>query len=582
MKQLLIGLSILLILFGCAQEKPEKSPNVILILADDQGWGDLSLHGNPYVSTPHIDQIAKDGIQLTNFFVQPVCSPTRAEILTGRYHVRGGVYSTSAGGERLDIDEYTIGQAFQSSGYKTAAFGKWHSGSQHPYHPNSRGFDHYYGFTSGHWGDYFDPMLEENGNITHGQGFITDDLTTKAIDYLKKNKDESMFVYLPYNVPHSPMQVPDKYWNQHATQEINSLPRQNIMHTRAAYAMIENMDYNVGRLTQAIEELGIEEKTIVIYLTDNGPNGHRWNGGLKGTKGTTDEGGVKSPMFIKWKDHIKAGSIDDVVSGAIDLLPTLIDLCHLDSALPKALDGQSIAANIMGFEAHQNDRRYFNYWKDKLSVRTEQYRLDHQNRLYDMIIDPNQVYDISTERQEAYQELMAAKKEWSENVLSELNTEEKRPLTVGYHADQIDHLPIRDATGTQNIIRSNRYPNDSYFTNWTSTEDTISWDIDVQQSGVYSALIYYTAAENSISTAIQLSTESSKTTGVIKDSAVQAALGAAEDRIPRQESYTQDWITMELEGIQLTKGKSKLYLTAQNITGDQVMDVRLLLIQKMD
>ena len=287
-------------------------------------------------------------------------------------------------------------------------------------------------------------------------------------------------------------------------------------------------------------------------------------------------------MFIKWKNHIKAGSTDDIVSGAIDLLPTLMDLCNLEAALPKALDGQSIAANIMGSDGDQHDRYYFNYWRDKLSVRTQQYRLDHQNRLYDMIIDPNQVHDISAERQEAYQELMAAKKEWSENVLSELNTEEKRPLTIGYDADQIDHLPIRDAEGTKNIIRSNRYPNDSYFTNWTSTEDTISWDIDVQQSGIYSALIYYTAAENSIGTAIQLSTESGKATGVIKNSADQTPLGAAEDRISRQESYTQDWITMELEGIQLTKGADKLDLTAQNITGDQVMDVRLLLLQKID
>ena len=571
-----------LLIMSCSQEDTKLKPNVVLILADDQGWGDLSIHGNPYVSTPHIDQLAKEGMQLTNFFVQPVCSPTRAEILTGRYHVRGGVYSTSAGGERLNIDEYIIAEAFQDNGYKTAAFGKWHSGSQHPYHPNSRGFDHYYGFTSGHWGDYFDPMLEENGSITQGEGFITDDLTTKAIDYMKKNKNESIFVYLPYNVPHSPMQVPDEYWNQHADQEIDSLPRQNIMHTRAAYAMVENMDYNVGRVSRAIKELGIEENTIVIYLTDNGPNGHRWNGGLRGTKGTTDEGGVKSPMFIKWKDHINAGSTDDIVSGAIDLLPTLIDLCNLDSALPKALDGQSIAANLMGFEADQNDRRYFNYWRDKLSVRTQQYRLDHQNRLYDMITDPNQVYDISAEHQEAYQELMAAKKEWSETVLSELNTEQKRPLTIGYDSNEIDHLPIRDAEGTQNIIRSNRYPNDSYFTNWTSTEDTISWDIDVQQSGTYNALIYYTAAENSIGSTIQLSSESGKATGVIKNSADQTPLGAAEDRIPRQESYTQDWITMELEGIQLTKGADKLDLIAQNITGDQVMDVRLLLIQKID
>ena len=197
-----------------------ERPNVVVILSDDQGWGDLSLHGNPNLSTPNIDALARDGVELDHFYVCAVCSPTRAEFLTGRYHTRMGVYSTSTGGERFNADEQTVAEVFQQAGYATAAFGKWHSGMQYPYHPNARGFAEYYGFCSGHWGNYFDPMLEHNGEIVQGNGFIVDDLTNRAIEFMDGHRDQPFFVYLPLNTPHSPMQVPDPYWERFADKEI--------------------------------------------------------------------------------------------------------------------------------------------------------------------------------------------------------------------------------------------------------------------------------------------------------------------------------------------------------------------------
>ena len=169
-------------------EKQVKHPNVIIILTDDQGWGDLSMSGNTNINTPNIDKLAQNGAVFERFYVSPVCSPTRAEILTGRYHVRGGVYSTSEGGERLDLDETTMADNFKQNGYKTAAYGKWHNGMQYPYHPNARGFDDFYGFCSGHWGNYFSPMLEHNGEIVKGDGFLPDDLTNKALSFIESNK----------------------------------------------------------------------------------------------------------------------------------------------------------------------------------------------------------------------------------------------------------------------------------------------------------------------------------------------------------------------------------------------------------
>ena len=188
------------LLFSCAcqEQAPNKPsrPNVILILADDQGWGDLSIHGNPDIATPNIDHLASDGVSFDRFYVQPVCSPTRAEILTGRYHVRSGVRSTSSGGERIDLDESLLSELFQNSGYRTGCFGKWHSGSQHPYHPNSRGFDEYYGFTSGHWGHYYDPPLDHNGIMVKGTGYLPNDLTDHAIDFIGHGETPFLSLWL--------------------------------------------------------------------------------------------------------------------------------------------------------------------------------------------------------------------------------------------------------------------------------------------------------------------------------------------------------------------------------------------------
>ena len=189
-------------------------PNVLVILADDQGWGDLSVHGNTNLSTPNIDAIGRDGAVFERFFVCPVCSPTRAEFLTGRYHPRGGVWNVTTGGERLDLDERTIADVFRAAGYATGAFGKWHNGTQFPYHPRGRGFDEFYGFCSGHWGDYFRPPLEHNGQLVRGEGFISDDLTDHALSFIESHRDRPFFCYVPFNTPHSPMQVPDRFFNK--------------------------------------------------------------------------------------------------------------------------------------------------------------------------------------------------------------------------------------------------------------------------------------------------------------------------------------------------------------------------------
>src|SRR6185503_19294915 len=192
----------------------ERKPNVVIFLADDAGWGDYSHSGNRQVRTPNIDSIARRGASLDRFFVCAVCAPTRAEFLTGRYHSRGGVRGVSTGQERLNTDEKTLADSFKADGYATGCFGKWHNGSQWPYHPNARGFDEYYGFTSGHWGEYFDPPLDHNGRPVRGKGYIANDFTDHALAFMETNKARPFFCYVPFNTPHTPFAVPQEYWQR--------------------------------------------------------------------------------------------------------------------------------------------------------------------------------------------------------------------------------------------------------------------------------------------------------------------------------------------------------------------------------
>ena len=557
-----------------------------MILTDDQGWGDLSINGNKSLSTPNIDKLAQTGISFNRFYVSPVCSPTRAEMLTGRYSVRGGVYSTSAGGERLDLDETTIAEVFKKAGYATAAYGKWHNGMQHPYHPNARGFDDYYGFCSGHWGNYFDPLLEHNGRLVKGKGFLVDDLTSHGLSFIELHQEEPFFLYLPLNTPHSPMQVPDEYWNKFENKELaqnGTLPdRENVQHTRAALAMCENIDWNVGRIMEKLEELNLAENTIVIYFSDNGPNGHRWNGGMKGTKGSTDEGGVRSPMIMNWKGRFEAGKKIGQIAAAIDLLPTLAELAGIEIEVNNPLDGVSLKPLLLESNPKWQDRLIFNYWRDRLSVRSQQYRLDHEDQLFDMAADPNQTQNITDQQPEIHRRLLTAKSQWQNEVRSELPETDPRPFVMGHPDFPLTQIPARDGTAHGNIQRSNRWPNCSYFTNWTRTEDKVSWEAELLADGTFEVEIYYTCPKEALGSTIELSFRGESISTQITESHDPPATGMENDRVERGESYVKDFKPLNMGRIKLEKGKGTLTLKATEIPSSLAMEFRLMMLRRIE
>ncbi len=562
------------LLLGCSTAPDnQRPPNFIIIMSDDQGWGDLSLTGNTSLSTPNIDRLAAEGAFLSRFYVSPVCSPTRAELLTGRYHPRGGVFSTSQGGERLDLDETTIAQVLQENGYRTGAIGKWHNGSQYPYHPLSRGFDEFYGFTSGHWGHYFDAFMDRNGEVVRGKGFIIDDLTNEAMSFVERHQETPFFLYLPLNTPHSPMQVPDEWWDKFVGKELGAdhryREREDTVHTKAAYAMCENIDWNVGRLMQKLEELDLSEETVVMYLSDNGPNGWRWIDGLEGRKGSTDEGGVRSPFVIRWPERISAGQTIDHVAGAIDLLPTVLDMAGIEERPAKALDGLSLEGLLTS--SRQPPSRYiFSHWRDRVSLRNRQFLLDHEDQLFDLELDPGQTKNISTQFPEMFAEMQQAKEDWKREVLSELDLEEERPFPIGPSAGRPIWLPVRDAFAHGNITRSNRWPNSSFFQNWTSVDDSITWDIQVLVPGTYQVELYYTCAAADLGASVSLKFGGESVDAVINEAFDQSLIGEAEDRSPRIESYVQNFGKMSMGTIRVEEGRGLLSLKASEIPGSEV------------
>lgn len=570
-----IGVACLAGLCASAIE-PSTRPNVVIFLADDQGWGDLGFNGNTNLRTPNIDSLAREGAVFDRFYVCAVCAPTRAEFLTGRYHSRGGVRGVSTGLERLSPGERTIADAFKAAGYATGAFGKWHNGSQWPYHPNARGFDEYYGFTSGHWGEYFDAPLEHNGKPVRGRGFIADDFTDHALAFIEQNRTRPFFCYLPFNTPHSPFCVPDEYWERFRDKPIglrgSDGEKENLPVTRAALALCENLDWNVGRVLRRLAELKLADNTIVIYFSDNGPNSRRWNGGMKGIKGSVDEGGVRAPFIIRWPGRIKPGSTVREIAGAIDLLPTLARMAGVPLPTAKPLDGKDISPELFGIKQEWPERMIFSHQNGQVSVRTRQYRLDARGALFDVLADPGQMTDLVPSQPEVAAKLASAISAWRTEVLP--TAKDDRPYPVGFAEFPTTPLPARDGVSHGRITRSAPAPNCSYFINWARTEDSMTWDIAVNTAGIYEVTIDYTCPEADAGSTIELSFQGSKLAGKVLPGWNPPLLDK-QDRVPRKgESYMQEFRPLHLGRIRLEKGRGLLTLRALEIPGRQVMAVR--------
>lgn len=584
----LVPLFLAFLLFSCTtnqqeQDSAQKRPNVILILTDDQGYGDLKIHGNPWVNTPVLDSLAVSGTRLDRFFVSPVCAPTRASLLTGRYHPRTGVMGVSRGLENMRAEEFTLAELFKSASYTTGCFGKWHNGAHWPYHPNAQGFDEFVGFCAGHWNNYFDTTLEHNGEPYPTKGYITDVLTDEALAFIENSKEEPFFCYIPYNVPHSPFQVPDRYFDKYYEKLAGIEDEKTRAKNACVYGMVENVDDNIRRITQKIDDLGLSENTIVIFLSDNGPNGHRYNDDMRGGKGSVHEGGVRVPFFIRWPGKIPAGKTLENISSHIDLLPTLAGLCEIEVPEDVELDGVSLESLITGKTDRLPERALFSHWAGKGGVRTSRYRLAPEGNsfgLFDLTEDPSEVQNLAQELPGKYDSLKQKYDRWYENTVANYETNTRIP--VGYAEFPRVVMPAHesDFSGKVNFKEGHGWAND-WLVNWSSSSDSIWWDIEVVNPGNYLLSLQYTCPVADVGSVLAATAGNEKVSGKVRE-AFNPEYTYSPDRVIRKEVYEKEWATLTLGEIQLREGKQQLVLKADKVPGAQVAELKSAILERIE
>ena len=497
---------------GCA-EKKSKRPNVILIMTDDQGYGDLGCHGNDKIKTPNIDRFYEESVRFTNFYVCPLCSPTRASLLTGRYNYRTGVVDTWVGLALMRPEEVTIAELHGDAGYKTGIFGKWHLGDNYPLRAMDQGFKESLVHRGGGIGGraeppdnmYHDPVLQRNGQPEKYKGYCTDIFFNEALEFIEKNSKESFFVYLPTNVPHVPLQISDEYV---APYRLMGLDESSAKH----YGMIANVDENMGRLMQRLKELEIDEDTIVIFMSDNGPLSGRYNAGLRDTKGSVYEGAIRVPFFIRWGKKLKGGRDIDRIAAHIDVLPTLLELCGVTEPRGVPLDGVSLVPLILGsgiddwpdrtlfFQQSRPDPdgidepRLFTH----CAARSQRYKIVmtaknrrerntkaigfEETELYELSKDLGEQNDISKEHPDIVQKMRKAYEEWFKDVTKGIEPVVR--IHLGSSKENPLMLNNQDLCGNQSAIA---------YRSWSKLNREFEaepegygyWNVTVTRSGRY-------------------------------------------------------------------------------------------------
>ena len=435
-----------------------KKPNVILIMTDDQGHGDLGFHGNPIIKTPNLDKFAKQSVRMKYFYVCPVCSPTRSSLLTGRYNYRTGVVDTYIGRSMMRPGEVTLAEMLKAAGYVTGIFGKWHLGDNYPQRPIDQGFDEALVHQGGGVGQpadppgnsYFDPVLFKNGKEFKSKGYCSDVFTDGAIDFVKRHKKEPFFVYLAYNCPHTPLQVPEKYLNMYKNKDLSHsafpkigqpLPgKANQDATARVYGMVTNIDDNLGRLFAVLDDLDLTDDTIVIFLTDNGPQQVRYNSGLRGRKGMVYEGGVRVPCFIRWPARLKGNRDIDPIAAHIDIVPTILEACGARKPAEVNFDGKSLMPLWLDKAKDWPDRVLYFQWHRgdepqmyrAFAARGQRYRLVQPQgggnsklpgfvsfQLFDMENDPYEMNDIAAKHPKIVAKMTREYEKWFRDVGSQ-------------------------------------------------------------------------------------------------------------------------------------------------------------------
>ncbi|MDP4720959.1 MAG: arylsulfatase [Akkermansiaceae bacterium] len=416
----------------------EKKPNILFIITDDQGYGDLACHGHPFLKTPNLDKLHSESTRFTDYHVSPTCAPTRAALMSGKNPFEVGVTHTILERERLALNVTTVADILKEAGYETGIFGKWHLGEEDAYQPGSRGFDEVFIHGAGGIGqnfagsqgdvpgnDYFDPTILHNGIFEKTSGFCTDVFVREALGWMHEKRDKPFFAYIALNAPHGPFHAPEKY------KEMYREYTKGDENAAGFFGMITNIDDNVGLVMEKLEEWDIADDTLLIFMTDNGTaKGSKYfNAGMKGAKVSVNQGGARVPFFMRLPGLTKPGYDIDKLARHIDVFPTFAELAGADIS-ELGLEGRSLLPLIKDPEAAWPDRKLFfhsgrwpkegapgqfgkgspdpdKYKDKKFAVRTDRWRLV-SGELYDIDKDPGEQNDVSKQHPEVVQELRKA------------------------------------------------------------------------------------------------------------------------------------------------------------------------------
>lgn len=558
-----------------SQQVENERPNVIIIMTDDQGFGDFGVTGNDIIETPAINSFAAESVSFDRFYVSPVCAPTRASLLTGRYYLRTGVTGVTGGEETMNHKEVTIAEILKANGYTTGCFGKWHNGANFPYDPVGQGFDEFWGFNGGIIRNYFDTRIRHNSETVEAEGYLTDFLTDKAMDFIEVNKNKPFFCYIPYNVPHTPIQVHDELFQKYLKKGVNE-------YDAGIYAMCESVDQNVERLLNKVSELNLDKNTIILFLTDNGPNGDRFNGGMKGKKAQVDEGGVRVPLWVRWEGKLKPHVVTHLTDH-IDILPTVLDLCNIPMHDSLGIDGKSLKSLLFDPFADWPKRPLFSYYNGKGAVRNNQYRLtlgsDGKKSLFDMIADPSQLRDIALNDPEKTDELLGLYQNWLDDVQPDISSFSEE---LGHPEQAVVDLPVSSGKLHGNLEFKNRfgYAYD-WAVNWKSTDDSFTWDVKVVNDGDYEFFLQYLVPPGSEGAKIEIRANSNSLIKEVEEYFVPDAY-PNRDQVDRGRLPELKWENFSWGTLSLNKGDYKITVKASDIPGPQVGELFGVRVYKQD
>jgi arylsulfatase A-like enzyme len=474
---------------GLSSSPEIQRPNIVIIITDDQGYGDLGFTGNKHVKTPVLDNFARESIRFNQFYVSPVCAPTRSSLMTGRYSLRTGVRDTYQGGALMATEEITIAEMLKDAGYRTGIFGKWHLGDSYPFRPGDQGFDesliHLAGgmgqpgdFTNYFKGDskYFDPVLWYNGEQKAYNGYCSDIFADEAISFIEKNHQKPFFCFLSFNAPHTPLQVPGEYYDMYKDIDPSSgfendskpfpqMSGKDKEDARKVYAMVTNIDNNVGKVLIRLGELKISENTLVIFMTDNGPQQHRYNAGMRGLKSSVFRGGVRVPFFWRLPAWFEGDQEIEAALAHIDIFPTLAHLCKAEMPTDRIIDGKSFLPLLNGENTPVFENRpLFFYWTrrypelyNNIALQKGHYRLIG-NTNYNASIEDFELFNFRKDEFEqtnilmSYKSLAAEMKneldEMIHEITSSVHMRNPQRIIVGSDYENPVYLNRNDALGT--------------------------------------------------------------------------------------------------------------------------------------